>query len=593
MGLHGTPYYTEEYELDEEAKKQQAIEEARIQKVVEEERIKSAAEKARIQSAVEKARLKRKAIEANTTKQNTSKTTIVKGVTITRGIAKTVPSKGVITKGVINKGIPIKLTSTKEVIAKEAATKGAGKEPVTKEVVTREATAKVPPFTDTTITATTTQDTTSKHTITKKSTTKAPTTKDVIIKDATITATKARAARPNRDDRPVRPTSERTTTRNRQRAPKPSNPSQKISQKGSSPSKMFSPKSPSLPELPETVCSTDPRLADEEPTGEQLAEEYLYESLLLPELPDPPLVKKKPVEKRWLSREELPEEEPLAAEHYWRLEKETLPERAVKNITWLERMSKDERNEHIRKISGWSKEVPYSRKLYYNRENLRKDPILRKRFAALQQLRMIMGYSTTAAFKEEWMEELPFRLRKTNMRDVRFICVDTDNVRRLPEVLEGEYKRRVTSFHLGVAILDTRDMRDVVTRSMNLPNPADLIKTYQFAVQTKVPQPDNYIFGDTEPISLADLKKKFIEWQRDRTVVGVAYSARNDFIILRDFDVYLDHVYWLDLCQAQYLILQEPKAPMLSSLLDKLGIRYSKLHAPGNDAHFTMRALMG
>ncbi|KAM0421779.1 hypothetical protein ACHAPD_000218 [Fusarium lateritium] len=204
-----------------------------------------------------------------------------------------------------------------------------------------------------------------------------------------------------------------------------------------------------------------------------------------------------------------------------------------------------------------------------------------------------MGYSTTTNFKQDWLEEMPYRLRKTSMRDVRLICIDTDRVRRLPYTLKGETKRRVTSFHLGVSILDTRDIRDVVLRSINLPNPADLIRTYEFAVQTEVPEPDNFIFGETQTISLDGIKKKFVEWQHDRTVIGVAYSARNDYIILRDFGVFFDHIYWLDLCLATYLIIQQPQAPSLRVLLELLGIRYSKLHSAGNDAHFTMRALLG
>ncbi|ESU08032.1 hypothetical protein FGSG_02579 [Fusarium graminearum PH-1] len=179
-----------------------------------------------------------------------------------------------------------------------------------------------------------------------------------------------------------------------------------------------------------------------------------------------------------------------------------------------------------------------------------------------------MGYGANTDFRDEWLDDLPYRLKKTSMRDVRFICIDTDMVRRLPYTLRDETKRRVTSFHLGVAILDTRDIRDVITRSINLPNPSDLIKTYEFAVQTEVPQTDNFIFGETQAISLSGLKKKFLEWQHGRTVIGVAYSARNDYIILRDFGVFFNHIYWLDLCQATYLITQQSKAINLREVLE-------------------------
>jgi hypothetical protein len=533
---------------------QEAIEEARMLLAVEEERMRSAVEKARIKSAVEKAKLKRKAIEASTTRVPTSKTNIVKGVIIKRASAKVLAAKGVATRNIPTKSIPIKTTK---------------KDTTSKDVITKDATVKAATIKDTTTKAAVVKEPTAKVVVKKDATTKDATTTDVTAKDTTTTttitttdattATNVTSSSPVKGDSPVR-VANKDAIRNHRRALAWSNPRPRKRR----PSFNKPPSEPALlPELPEPEFQPDPSPAKEEPTAEHLR------------------------------REPLPKHEPLAEENYRRLGTELLSEHEMRRIAWLNSMSKDERNEHIRKTYGWSLEIPYSRELYYNPENRQKDHIIRKRFDALQQLRMIMGYSTAPDFKGEWLGELTYRLRKTNMRDVRFICIDTDMVRRLPEVREGERKRRVTSFHLGVAILDTRDIRDVVIRGINLPNPADLIKTYEFAVQTEVPEQDNFIFGKTQSISLENLKKKFIEWQRGRTVVGVAYSARNDLIILKDFDIYLDYVYWLDLCQATYLITQTPKAPTLSGLLQLLNIRHSKLHAAGNDAHFTLRALMG
>ncbi|KAM0200708.1 hypothetical protein ACHAPQ_002354 [Fusarium lateritium] len=296
--------------------------------------------------------------------------------------------------------------------------------------------------------------------------------------------------------------------------------------------------------------------------------------------------------------EESPSEQPPASmspppfspEDYQRIGISSLSEKEIKDLAWLRKMSGSERDDFIKEQMGWSLKVPYSEELYRGRpENTQ----LWRRVVAMQRLRIIMGHKVSATTRKIYREELKFRLRKSNMRDVRFICIDTDKVRRLPEVLEGEWKRRVTSFHLGVAILDTRDLRDIIVGSVDVPDPSKLIQTYQYAVQTDPPEYDEYLFGKTEAISLSDLRAKFVEWQAGHDVIGIAYSTRNDMIVLKDFNIYMDHIFWIDLCQATYMTVRAPVAPTLGLLLKLLQIPHSGLHAPGNDAHFTMRALLG
>ncbi|SPJ73051.1 uncharacterized protein FTOL_02780 [Fusarium torulosum] len=281
---------------------------------------------------------------------------------------------------------------------------------------------------------------------------------------------------------------------------------------------------------------------------------------------------------------------PSSPEDYQRIGISNLTEQEIKDLAWLKKMSGPERDDFIKEQMGWSLKIPYSKELYRGRPS---NPQLWRRVVATQRLRMIMGHGVSAPTRNMWRDDLRFRLRKSNMRDVRFICIDTDKVERLPEVLEGEWKRRVTSFHLGVAILDTRDIRDVVVGSVKVPDPSKMIQTYQFAVQCDPPKYDDFLFGKTEAISLSDLRAKFVEWQVGRDVIGIAYSARNDIIVLRDFNIFMDHIFWIDLCQATYMTVREPTAPSLGILLRLLQIPNSSLHSPGNDAHFTMRALLG
>ncbi|KAH7164025.1 hypothetical protein DER46DRAFT_506926 [Fusarium sp. MPI-SDFR-AT-0072] len=180
------------------------------------------------------------------------------------------------------------------------------------------------------------------------------------------------------------------------------------------------------------------------------------------------------------------------------------------------------------------------------------------------------------------------------MRDVRLICVDTDKAKSLSQKLEGGWKRRTTSVHLGVAILDTRDLRDVIQNRLKLDNLSDLIRTYQFAVEASVPKVERFCFGDTEAISVEDMRRRFVEWQQGRDVIGVAYSTRGDIAVLKDFNILLYQKFWIDLAQAQYIPLQNATSPSLAVVMNRLRIRYAgKLHIPGNDAHFAMRTLLG
>ncbi|KAF4500353.1 QDE-2-interacting [Fusarium agapanthi] len=248
-------------------------------------------------------------------------------------------------------------------------------------------------------------------------------------------------------------------------------------------------------------------------------------------------------------------------------------------------MTREERNKAWNDLAGFSLETPYSRELYGNPQDFR----LARRLRATELIRMVFGYQLTARLKKEMESRVPNRLRGSNMRDVRLICVDTDKVKKM-----SEEPGKTESFHLGVAILDTRDLRDVIRHGFKLDNPSDLIRTYQFAVQDSVPKVDHFCFGDTEAISVEDLKRRFLEWQGGRDVIGVAYSAHSDLAVLKEFNILLSAIFWIDLALAQYIPFQEATAPSLAVVMNRLRIRYAgKLHEPGNDAHFAMRTLLG
>ncbi|KAF5691181.1 3-5 exonuclease superfamily [Fusarium denticulatum] len=248
-------------------------------------------------------------------------------------------------------------------------------------------------------------------------------------------------------------------------------------------------------------------------------------------------------------------------------------------------MTSKERHKVWADMVGWSLEIPYSRELYDKPQDFR----LVRRRRAIELIRMVFGYQLNPRSKKEIADRLPYRLRGSNMRDVRLICIDTDKARNTSRGPKG-----AKSFHMGVAILDTRDLRDVIQNGFKLDNPSDLIRTYQFAVQDRVPKVDRFCFGDTEAISTEQLKRRFVEWQKGRDVIGVAYSLHGDLVLLKEFEIFVDATCWIDLALAQYIPLQNAIAPSLAVVMNRLRIRYAgRLHEPGNDAHFAMRTLLG
>ncbi|KAH7192679.1 uncharacterized protein B0J16DRAFT_380565 [Fusarium flagelliforme] len=572
--------FDDEFEDEFEEAFQDPDELERMQSAIEESWNRSVAEKAQIQSAVEKARLQRQATQANATKG----TTIAKGIAITRGATKVVATRSITPKGLLIKRLPIKgapaksiltkLNAAREAAVKQAIDKGVAiKEDTTKpttnnETIAKQAFVEEAIVIDTTAKSATTKPalieavTAEKTTAERVSTAKAVAQGVTTIADAATTksntvATKARVSKSVRVDSPVRTTSKPATT--------------EINHQVSIKSKRSrtSPRERSTP-------ATEPR------------------SILLPELsestrpPDSLLAKRKP--KR--TKPALESYPPLGEEYYSHLKTASLSQERLETIKWMKSLSKAQRNESIQKSLGHGVEYPYSRELYNDVERRNRDPILKRRCEAVRQLRWIMGHGTSKKYRRDFWDWLPNRLGETDMKDVRLICIDTDRVRRQP-IRPGEWKRRISSFHIGIAILDTKDIRDVMTRGINLPRPADLIKTYEFAVQTQPPEDDTFIFGNTESISLESLKQKFIEWQSGHDVIGVAYSVRNDLILLKDFNIYLNQAFWMDVAQATYPILKTTWAPKLAILLESLNIQYAKLHSAGNDAHFTMRAMLG
>ncbi|KAJ4260629.1 hypothetical protein NW762_007373 [Fusarium torreyae] len=233
---------------------------------------------------------------------------------------------------------------------------------------------------------------------------------------------------------------------------------------------------------------------------------------------------------------------------------------------------------------GWSLKVPYSKELYHNPVDER----LVRRVRATGFLRESLGYGE----HRHIIMGLGRPLLRSCMRDVRFICIDADRVKKEVWEIDGRKTGRTLSGHIGVSVLDTKNILDVALSPLDPPYPGRLIQSYQYCVESEVPKEDGFLFGKSESISALELKKKMDHLHHGPQIVGVVYSGRRDLLAMKDFGATMQQKFWLDVCYASYIPLRATSPYSLGHLMREFGIPHDNLHSPGNDAHFTLRAML-
>lgn len=211
--------------------------------------------------------------------------------------------------------------------------------------------------------------------------------------------------------------------------------------------------------------------------------------------------------------------------------------------------------------------------------------ILREENIALRQ---ILGYrlDTLQTCLPYSLPPLGKYLPGTSIKDILFVCVDVDTGGGYETILPGQ------SFHIGISIFDTRRL------IKPLDNPLDGIKSYQY-INRGDTKPckwaaKSFLFGETELIHLSDLPTIFLSLTQCRDFVLVAHGTMEDVKFFDNVNPgIVDRAcYILDTVKAAQYPLQLHYRYSLEKLLDAFDIRYAKLHAAGNDAHFALKALL-
>ncbi|TVY81267.1 Uncharacterized protein LSUE1_G002521 [Lachnellula suecica] len=171
-------------------------------------------------------------------------------------------------------------------------------------------------------------------------------------------------------------------------------------------------------------------------------------------------------------------------------------------------------------------------------------------------------------------------------KDVVFVSIDFENVRSVIHSFASQYMQ----CQLGVSIFDTRDY---------LAKPVkDALVTYNFSTGDNKKYHEQarsrFLFGVSKTITQQELASELeaLIW-RDRKIAIVGHGMACDFEILEFLGVDLEEsvVAIFDTGDLVPLVLG-CEGRSLGDLLEELGCPFDELHTAGNDANFTLRALI-
>jgi hypothetical protein len=207
-------------------------------------------------------------------------------------------------------------------------------------------------------------------------------------------------------------------------------------------------------------------------------------------------------------------------------------------------------------------------------------------------LRHILGYSNeTSNPSSSKLPDVPLgtKLAESLISDLLFVSIDVDTFQGYEEI------RDYQKFHIGISILDTRHLQEMIAHPPLLDHPQSAIDSHQFVVGNGLSAKRarrRFLFGKSEDIVLSDLKARFDSITQGRDYVLVCHGANEDLKICRKLDIGSQACFIIDTVKAAQFPLQLHYRYSLEKLLDSLEIPYVKLHAAGNDAHFTLRAVL-
>lgn len=176
------------------------------------------------------------------------------------------------------------------------------------------------------------------------------------------------------------------------------------------------------------------------------------------------------------------------------------------------------------------------------------------------------------------------------MKDVLLVGFDADTFQGYEQLIQDH------QIHIGISILDTRHLNDILVSPTAAKGPRQVIESYQFTLGNSKychRAANKFLFGDSKPAaSIKDLRSGLEALVGDRDAILVMHGADSDLKMLRNLGVNLRPRYIIDTNKAAQHPLQLSYRYCLETLLEALEIPYASLHAAGNDARFALQALL-
>ncbi|KAL7815036.1 hypothetical protein V8C44DRAFT_363441 [Trichoderma aethiopicum] len=204
--------------------------------------------------------------------------------------------------------------------------------------------------------------------------------------------------------------------------------------------------------------------------------------------------------------------------------------------------------------------------------------------------RNLPGWTKPPSFPQAHSTWRPRNL-KTGFRDVTLVGIDIDELQ--------EQDGMPISFHIGISILQTKQLHDLCYASLpSKDSYMNIIRSYHWVVQDTQyfnRNDDRFCFGKRRCIPLSSLDEclKKLLGPFDPLIL-VVHGISRERIVLRKLNINLNPIFEIDTTKAARYPLQELHDSTLKKLLRDFGIPLADglLHFAGNDAHFVLRAVL-
>ena len=173
---------------------------------------------------------------------------------------------------------------------------------------------------------------------------------------------------------------------------------------------------------------------------------------------------------------------------------------------------------------------------------------------------------------------------QSSLSDIVLIAIDFENTQVMKDACTVE-----TNCQAGIAILDTKNIKQ---RQLD-----KLLRTHMFVTSTTAyvtKASDRYWFGKTNSASLSKLVNCIRSLvPPERKVAFVGHGIMNDLLVLQalGFQFSDNHMAFMNTLHVANEVFGCWAGP-LRDLLRKLNCPHSRLHCAGNDANFTLKALL-